>query len=225
MGAMTVVKISEAIGKRTIQTRWVDRGKDGRVKSRLVLKDYNRCQGRSQPEMFSPTPSTLSLKTMLAASSHDRNSDPDSDHITRQDKTTAPQKARSHSSYSTTTKKCLIAFGETNSSQSETALCSAVLAQNGTYAMVSMVPWTVPGQKRLDNPSNSAGCLATRKRGKKNGSDTERMQAEALHIKIGIVCTIEKRVPGLLLSTSKNQFVVIFKNKLSERKSFHAFKW
>ena len=32
--------------------------------------------------MFSPTPSTLSLKTMLAASSHDRNSDPESDHIT-----------------------------------------------------------------------------------------------------------------------------------------------
>ena len=75
MGTITVVKRSEAIGKRTIQTRWVDREKDGRVKSRLVLKDYNRCQGRTQPEMFSPTPSTLSLKTMLAASSHDRNND------------------------------------------------------------------------------------------------------------------------------------------------------
>ena len=73
MGTMTVVKKSEAVGKRTIQTRWVDREKDGRVKSRLVLKDYNRCQVRTQPEMFSPTPSTLSLKTMLAASSHDRN--------------------------------------------------------------------------------------------------------------------------------------------------------
>ena len=45
MGTMTVVKRSEAVGKRTIQTRWVDREKDGRVKSRLVLKDYNRCQG------------------------------------------------------------------------------------------------------------------------------------------------------------------------------------
>ena len=32
--------------------------------------------------MFLPTPSTLSLKTMLASSSHDRNSDPKSDHIT-----------------------------------------------------------------------------------------------------------------------------------------------
>ena len=82
MGAMTVVKRSEAVGKRAIQTQWVDREKDGRVKSRLVLKDYNRCQERTQPEMFSPTPSTLSLKTMLAASSHDRNNDPESDHIT-----------------------------------------------------------------------------------------------------------------------------------------------
>ena len=82
MGTMTVVKRSEAVCKRTIQTRWVDRWKDGRVKSRLVLKDNNRCQGRTQPEMFSPTPSTLSLKTMLEASSHDRNNDPDSNHIT-----------------------------------------------------------------------------------------------------------------------------------------------
>ena len=82
MGTMTVVKRTEAVGKRTIQTRWVDREKDGRVKSRLVLKDYNRCQGRTQPQMFSPTPSTLSLETMLAASSHDRNNDPESNHIT-----------------------------------------------------------------------------------------------------------------------------------------------
>ena len=52
------------------------------MKSRLVLKDYNRCQGRTQREMFSPTSSTLSLKTMLAASSQDRNSDLESDHIT-----------------------------------------------------------------------------------------------------------------------------------------------
>ena len=82
MGTMTVVKRSEAVGKRKIQTGWVDREKDGRVKSRLVLKDYIRCQGRTQPEMFSPTHSTLSLKTMLAASSHDRNNDPESNHIT-----------------------------------------------------------------------------------------------------------------------------------------------
>ena len=82
MGTMTVVKRSEAVGKRTIQTRWVHREKDGRVKSRLVLKDYNRCQERTQPEMFSPTPSTSSLKTTLAANSHDRNNDPKSNHIT-----------------------------------------------------------------------------------------------------------------------------------------------
>ena len=54
---MTVVKRSEAIGKRVIQTRWVDREK-------------------------SPTPSTLSQKTMLAASPHDRNSHPEREHIT-----------------------------------------------------------------------------------------------------------------------------------------------
>ena len=79
---MTVVKRSEAVGKRTIQTRWVDREKDGRVKSRFVLKDYNRCQERTKTEMFSPTPTTLSLKTMLAASSHDRNNNPESNNIT-----------------------------------------------------------------------------------------------------------------------------------------------
>ena len=38
MGAMTVVKRSEAVGRRAIQTRWADREKDGRVQSRLVLK-------------------------------------------------------------------------------------------------------------------------------------------------------------------------------------------
>ena len=46
------------------------------------MKDYNRCQGRTQPEMFSPMLLTLSLKTRLAASSHDRNNDPESNHIT-----------------------------------------------------------------------------------------------------------------------------------------------
>ena len=39
MGAMTAVKRPEAAGKRVIQTRWVDREQDGRVKSRLVLKE------------------------------------------------------------------------------------------------------------------------------------------------------------------------------------------
>ena len=69
MFAMTVVKRSQAVDKRTIQTRWVDREKDGPVKSR---KTTNLCQGRTQPEMFSLTLSTFSLKTMLAAGSHDR---------------------------------------------------------------------------------------------------------------------------------------------------------
>ena len=82
MGAMTAVQRPEAAGKRVIQTRWVDREQDGRVKSTLVLKEYNRCQARTQPKMFSPTPSTLSLKKMLAASSHDRNNHPECDDIT-----------------------------------------------------------------------------------------------------------------------------------------------
>ena len=40
-GVMTAVKRTTAAGKRVIQTRWVDREKDGCVKSRLVLKDTN----------------------------------------------------------------------------------------------------------------------------------------------------------------------------------------
>ena len=38
IGAMTAVQRPGAAGKRMIQTRWVDREQDGRVKSRLVLK-------------------------------------------------------------------------------------------------------------------------------------------------------------------------------------------
>ena len=64
-----------------IQTRWLDREKDGGVKSGLVLKDFNRCQERTQPEMFSPTPSTLTLKTKLGARSHYRNNHSECDHI------------------------------------------------------------------------------------------------------------------------------------------------
>ena len=51
MVSMTVVNRAEAVGKRTIQTRWVDGEKDGLAKSKSVLKDYNRCQGRTQPEI------------------------------------------------------------------------------------------------------------------------------------------------------------------------------
>ena len=46
MGAMTAVKRSEAVSKRVIQTRWVAREKDGPVRSRLILKDFNRRQWR-----------------------------------------------------------------------------------------------------------------------------------------------------------------------------------
>ena len=77
---MTAVKRSDAVGKRVIQTRWVDREQDGRVRSTLVLKDFNRDQRRTQPEMFAPTPSTLSLKTELAL--YDRNNHPECDYTT-----------------------------------------------------------------------------------------------------------------------------------------------
>ena len=66
LGTMTVVKRSETVGKRTIQTRWVDRER----RTSEIKVSLERLQSMLEaPEMFSPTPSTLSLKTMLAASS------------------------------------------------------------------------------------------------------------------------------------------------------------
>ena len=50
MGVMTAVKRATAAGKRVIQTRWVDREKDGCVKSRLVLKDINHTQSRTDAD-------------------------------------------------------------------------------------------------------------------------------------------------------------------------------
>ena len=47
---------------------------------------------------------------------------------------------------------------EKNSSQSETALCSAVVAQSGTDTMVSMIPWPVPGHQRLDARQSPLGA-------------------------------------------------------------------
>ena len=83
---MEASELTERTGRHdsceTIRGSCLDREKDGHVKSRLFLKDFNRSQARTQPELFPPTPSTLSLKTMLAASSHDRNNHPECDHIT-----------------------------------------------------------------------------------------------------------------------------------------------
>ena len=76
---MTAVKRSEAACKRVTQTRWVE--KDSCVKSKLVLKDFNRDQGRTQPEMFALILLILFLITMLAANSHDRRSHPERDPI------------------------------------------------------------------------------------------------------------------------------------------------
>ena len=49
-------------------------------------------------------------------------------------------------------------FKRVNSSQRETALCSAVLAQSGTDAMVPLVPWPVPGHQRLDAGQSPLGA-------------------------------------------------------------------
>ena len=65
------------------------------------------------------------------------------------DKRTTPQKA-GHPSRVRQQPKKYLSLLEVSSSQSETALCSAMLAQSGTDAMVSLVPWPVPGHQRLD---------------------------------------------------------------------------
>ena len=63
-----------------------------------------------------------------------------------------------------TTTKSAYRFWTVNISQSETALCSAELAQSGADAMVPLVPWPVHWHQRLDSTSESAGCLAARKK-------------------------------------------------------------
>ena len=61
MGAMAILKRSEAVGKRVVQTRWVDREKDGCVKSRLVLKDCKWCKGaNSARDVLTNTIDTVS---------------------------------------------------------------------------------------------------------------------------------------------------------------------
>ena len=52
--------------------------------------------------------------------------------FTRQDKTTTPRKTKSHESHSATTKKCL-----------SLELCNAMLTQNGTDVMASLIPLTM----------------------------------------------------------------------------------
>ena len=55
-------------------------------------------------------------------------------------------------------KKCL-SLWEVNSSQRDTALCSTVLAQSGTDAMVPLIPWPVPGHQRLDAYQSPLGAM------------------------------------------------------------------
>ena len=81
MGVMTTVKRPSAAGKRVIQTQWVDLEKDGCVKSRLVLKDFNRDhKAHSARDACTDTIDTVT-ETMLAVSSLDRNNHPERDNI------------------------------------------------------------------------------------------------------------------------------------------------
>ena len=52
---------------------------------------------------------------------------------------------------------------EINSSQRDTALCSAALAQSGTESMVPLIPWPSTWAPAAGRPSESARCLAARK--------------------------------------------------------------
>ena len=68
---------------------------------------------------------------------------------------------------------------EKNSSQSETALCSAVVAQSGTDTMVSMIPWPVPGHQRLDACQSPLGASQHAKK------KTRKVRM------LNVVCTLE----------------------------------
>ena len=78
------------------------------------------------------------------------------ENATRQDNDSA-QKA-SNSRRSRLLQISAYRFRRVNISQSETALCSAVLAQRGTDAMVPLVPWPVPGHQRLDVRQSPLGA-------------------------------------------------------------------
>ena len=107
-------------------------------------------------------------------------------------KTTTPLRKQATLSQSTTAKKSQsLQESEHLSERDGTLQCSV---HNGAGAMVPIVPWPVPGHQRLDIPSESAGCLATRKKKRKNhgGKYVERR----LHIKLKSACCIEKCVTG-----------------------------
>ena len=90
-----------------------------------------------------------------------------------------------------------VPFGRKQAQKASTALCSVVLTQRGTDAVVPLVPWPVPGHQRLrvrwvprnthkkSSEKNNCGSLSER-----------RLHTEVLHTRIEIVCSIEKRVTG-----------------------------
>ena len=114
-----------------------------------------------------------------------------------QDKTTTTPRKASHSSRFRQLQKSAYRFGKKNSSQSETAHSSAVLAQSGTDTMVSMIPWPVPGHQRLDARQSPLGASQhAKKKPKKNLQERNncglhtgrRLHTAVLHAKIEIVC-------------------------------------
>ena len=111
----------------------------------------------------------------------------------RQDKTTTPVESRN--SQEKTTKSLYPVLLEKNKhKKASTALCSAVLTQSGTDAMVPSVPWPVPGHQRLDARQSPLGASQhAKKSSRKNncGSHTERrLHTEVLHTRIEVVCSI-----------------------------------
>ena len=67
MGAMTAVNRSDAVGKRVIQTRWVHREKDGRVKSRLVLRFQPKSGAYSARDVLTNTIDTISENNVVVS--------------------------------------------------------------------------------------------------------------------------------------------------------------
>ena len=99
--------------------------------------------------------------------------------------------AGNNSSQSTTTKNAS-RFRRVNISQSETALCNAVLAQSGTDAMVPLVPWPVPGHQRLDARQSPLGASQHAKKKKKQGRSSGKKHARRT---LNVVCTFKLFAP------------------------------
>ena len=94
-------------------------------------------------------------------------------------------------------RKSTHSFWRVNISQSETALCGAMLAQSGTDAMVPLVPWPVPGHQRWDARQSPLGALQHAKKTQERNMRIIYWTSSAhwiLHAKLEIVCCILRSV-------------------------------